>query len=139
MKRQRKAKATHTSGFSPSSIKVLPAVLNLSGIRATEFNVVVQPAKVDDIIKMKGPNGETIDFRKPIEHVEKHQAAAVEGVIVHVSPLAFSYERWPEDGEPKPKVGDRVLYAKYSGMKRTGKDGQDYLIIKDKDICAVVD
>ncbi|MFH1045480.1 MAG: co-chaperone GroES [Candidatus Omnitrophota bacterium] len=36
------------------------------------------------------------------------------------------------------KVGDRVLFAKYSGTEVTAKDGQEYLIVKEEDILAFV-
>ena len=36
------------------------------------------------------------------------------------------------------KVGDKVLYGKYSGNEIRDKDGQDYLILKEEDILAVV-
>jgi chaperonin GroES len=69
------------------------------------------------------------------------QQASMEGIIVHIAPLAFTYERWPEsvDGEGPPKIGDRVVFAKFSGIDRKGKDGVDYRIIKDKDIAAVLE
>ena len=45
-----------------------------------------------------------------------------------------------EDGSVIPlevKVGDKVLYGKYSGTETT-IDGQDYLIMRESDIFAVV-
>ena len=39
---------------------------------------------------------------------------------------------------PEVKVGDRVLFAKYSGTEVTTKDGQEYLIVKEEDILAVI-
>jgi chaperonin GroES len=38
----------------------------------------------------------------------------------------------------KVKVGDRVLYGKYSGTEITTKEGEDYLIMREDDIFAVV-
>jgi chaperonin GroES len=38
----------------------------------------------------------------------------------------------------KVKVGDRVLYGKYSGTEITTKEGDDYLIMREDDILAVV-
>ena len=46
-----------------------------------------------------------------------------------------------EDGTIKPlevKVGDKVLFAKYSGTEVTTKEGEEYLIVKEEDILAVV-
>ncbi len=36
------------------------------------------------------------------------------------------------------KVGDRVLYGKYSGNESTAKDGQELLIMREEDILAIV-
>lgn len=36
------------------------------------------------------------------------------------------------------KVGNRVLYGKYSGTEITTKDGKEFLIMKEEDIFAIV-
>ena len=36
------------------------------------------------------------------------------------------------------KVGDRVLYGKYSGTEITTKEGEELLIMREEDILAVV-
>ncbi|MCQ9208720.1 MAG: co-chaperone GroES [Omnitrophica bacterium] len=36
------------------------------------------------------------------------------------------------------KAGDRVLFAKYSGTEVTTKEGEEYLIVKEEDILAIV-
>lgn len=36
------------------------------------------------------------------------------------------------------KKGDRVLYSKYAGTEVRGKDGQEYLIMKEDDILAII-
>ncbi len=36
------------------------------------------------------------------------------------------------------KKGDRVLYGKYSGTEISTKEGEDYLIMKEEDVFAVV-
>lgn len=36
------------------------------------------------------------------------------------------------------KVGDKVLYGKYSGTEITTKDGEEYLIMKEDDILAII-
>ena len=35
------------------------------------------------------------------------------------------------------KVGDRILYGKYSGNEITTKDGQELLIMREEDILAI--
>jgi len=39
---------------------------------------------------------------------------------------------------PEVKVGDKVLYGKYSGNEITTKDGEDLLIMREEDILAVI-
>lgn len=36
------------------------------------------------------------------------------------------------------KVGDKILYGKYSGTEITTKEGEEYLIMKEEDILAIV-
>ena len=39
--------------------------------------------------------------------------------------------------EMEVKVGDRVIYSKYAGTE-IKKDGQEYLILSERDILAVI-
>ena len=58
-----------------------------------------------------------------------------EGTILAVGPGAFD-----NDGKREPmdvKQGDKVLYAKYAGTEFK-IDGDEYLIVSQKDILAVV-
>ena len=112
------------------SKKAAAPAANVSGIHPTEFKVVIRPEEVETVTK----GGIII----PLSEAEKLQNAATEGTIIAVSPLAFSYEKWPEGYAP-PKVGDRIVYSKYSGMKLKGKDRVEYIIMNDKDVCAVLD
>jgi chaperonin GroES len=36
------------------------------------------------------------------------------------------------------KVGNRILYGKYSGTEIATKDGKEYLIMKEEDVLAIV-
>ena len=36
------------------------------------------------------------------------------------------------------KVGDRILYAKYSGSEITDRDGAELLIMREEDVLAVI-
>lgn len=102
---------------------------NESGILPTEFKVLVRAKAVDE----KTAGGIII----PDQTKERDQHAQVEGVLVAVSPLAFTYADWPE-GADRPKPGDRVLFAKYAGTNVRGKDGVDYRIVNDKDLSALL-
>lgn len=104
---------------------------NASGIRPTEFKVVILPLDLGD--KFKGTS-----LLMPDQTKDRDKFAQMEGTLVAVSPLAFTYADWPE-GAQKPKVGDRVLFAKYAGAMVPGKDGVDYKLVADKDIAAVLE
>ena len=36
------------------------------------------------------------------------------------------------------KTGDRILYGKYSGTEITTKEGEEYLIMREEDVFAVI-
>lgn len=58
-----------------------------------------------------------------------------EGKIISVGPGAFD-----DKGQRKPmevKEGDRVLFAKYSGTE-IKIEGEEYLILSERDILAIV-
>lgn len=71
------------------------------------------------------------------ETVKQEQGAQVIGTV-----LAVGTTCWAEFDEPWCKVGDRVIFAKYSGMKIwnpvEGKYREDILIVNDLDICGRV-
>jgi co-chaperonin GroES (HSP10) len=59
------------------------------------------------------------------------------GRLVAVSPLAFTYDKWP-DGAPKPQVGDLVFVGSFPGAEVEGRDGRKYRLCDDKSIKAVI-
>lgn len=106
---------------------------NASGITPTEFKVLIDPTPIEDRIG---------SILLPDMTKESEKFAQTKGKIVARSPHAFSYanpEEWAAVGAEKPKPGDIVIYAKYAGVRVKGKDGKEYLIVNDKDICATVE
>ena len=82
---------------------------------------------------------------KPMEAEEKTKGGIIlpdtakekpiEGTIVAVGPGRSS-----DDGKlikPEVKVGDKVLYGKYSGTEVT-VEGTEYLIMRESDIFAII-
>lgn len=120
--------AKATGRGRPVGRKLKPVPVNMSGIYPTEFNVLVMPDKAEEYYA-------GTQIIKAVDTVDKEENASQTGTIIAVSPLAFTYETWPE-GAPKPQVGDKIIYAKYAGFLRKAKDGNDYRIMKDKDIVA---
>ncbi|MBU1090434.1 MAG: co-chaperone GroES, partial [Candidatus Omnitrophica bacterium] len=39
---------------------------------------------------------------------------------------------------PEVKVGDKVLYGKYTGTEVNTKDGEELLIMREEDILAII-
>lgn len=104
---------------------------NESGVFPTEYKVLISPIKVDE--KTKG------GIILPDEHKDREQFAQMQGTLVAISPLAFTYADKTDWGEAaKPKPGDKVLFAKFAGAAVKGKDGNDYRLVNDKDIAAVL-
>lgn len=96
-------------------------------IRPTQFYVVV---KLDPAEAMT--NGGLI---VPDTVQGKEQVAREKGVIMSVGPTAFPKETW---GDDPPKVGDRVMFARYAGtLFRDREKREDYRIFEDSQICAV--
>ena len=103
--------------------------MNKSGIRPTGFCVLVLPKQSER--QTKG------GIYIPDQHTERADIAQVEGRLVAVGPLAWTFDQWPHDSEP-PQVGDWVIFKRYSGATPiTGADGQSYWLIKGEDVHAV--
>lgn len=103
---------------------------NTSGIRPQHYHILVLPKEVET--KTRG------GLLLPETTTEKEGFQRREGIIVACSPMAFSFPDWPE-GEPKPKVGDRVMFARYQADEVTGKDGQTYWLMADKSVMAIIE
>lgn len=98
------------------------------GINPVGVTVVIFP----DPIQTKTESG--IELYSPKE-ADRVQMAQTDGVVVAISPDAFKDLR---ESAPRCSVGDRVIFAKYAGMMRTGSDGNEYRLINDQDILAVL-
>ena len=106
---------------------------NPSGITPTEFKVLIDPEPIEQKIG-------SIFIPESTQDAEKY--AQIKGRVVARSPHAFSYAtqaEWDAVGAEKPKAGDVVLYAKYAGVRVKGRDGREYLIVNDKDVCATIE
>ncbi|HEY3248729.1 MAG TPA: co-chaperone GroES [bacterium] len=84
---------------------------------------------------------------KPLEEEERTKGGIVlpdtaKEKPVHGEVVAVGPGNWDEDGEKRRpldvKVGDRVVYGKYSGTEIKEED-EDYLILRESDILAIVD
>ena len=85
---------------------------------------------------------------KPVEEEEKTKGGIVlPDTVSKEKPqigevLAVGPGRTNDDGKTFPlqfKKGDKVIYAKYSGTDIKGDDDEDYLILNEKDILAILE
>lgn len=82
---------------------------------------------------------------KPLEAQEKTKGGIVLPDTAKEKPqegkvVAVGKGRVSEEGKLAPlevKVGDKVLYGKYSGTE-ISVEGEEYLIVKEEDILAIV-
>jgi chaperonin GroES len=104
---------------------------NSAGVNPVEFKVLVKPqnVEVDPAIASARAAGLTL----PREVLEKEFMAQIVADLVAVGGNAF--EDWKD---PVPKVGDRVLMAKYAGVTLKGADGEEYRMLNDKDLSGII-
>lgn len=100
--------------------------MNDSGIRPLEYQVLVQPIRVDD--KTSG------GLYLPDDKKERDQYAQIMGVLVDVSPMAFSFDE--KAVKTAPAIGAKVLFPKYQATEVKGRDGETYWLMQDKSIIA---
>lgn len=114
---------------------------NKSGIYPLGDRVLVQPEKLEK----KTAGG----IELPDQVLEQHSLAQSIGYVVALGPDCWidhvefnadeSRRGYVGFTEKQAKVGDRIVFAKYAGVKVPGKDSDDYRIIRDKDVAAIVD
>ena len=91
------------------------------------------------------PLGDRILVR-PLEAEEKTKGGIVLPETAKEKPqegkvIAVGKGKVRDNGQIQPleiKIGDRVLYGKYSGTEISSKDGEDYLIMREEDVFAVI-
>jgi chaperonin GroES len=88
---------------------------------------------------------------EPLDQEEKTPAGIILPETAKEKPqegkvIAVGAGRWDDEGKKRVpldvKVGDRVIFAKYSGTEfkqRTNGTERKYLILNERDILAVVD
>lgn len=110
----------------------IPALADCDpGIEPVEFNLIVIPARPPERV------GRQSLILVADETKERMGLAAQIGRIVAASPLAFTYEVWPE-GSRIPQIGDVVWFARYAGGEFDGFDDRTYRILKDRDIGGII-
>ena len=121
--------------------------MNKSGISPKGNRVLIKP----DRIEQKTKGGIVI----PESELTRHQLATVTGTVVEVGPDSWTHTTKTTyrliDGSLKPveqtttgysrpfaEEGDRVAYARHAGLPLPGVDGEEYRLINDEDVTAVI-
>jgi chaperonin GroES len=81
------------------------------------------------------PLEETEQMRGGLYIPDTAKEKPMQGTIVAIGPGKLSDEN--ERIAPDVEVGQKVLYGKYSGTE-VSVDGEDYLILRESDILAVI-
>lgn len=123
--------------------------LNKSGIYPAGNRVLI----TRDPIKTKEKNS---IIELPEWVVNKAKQGQATGTLIAVGPDAFIHtveriyvnhdngakemleERVKGYSEPFAQPGDRIAYARFSGLAVKGEDGEEYVILNDEDITAKV-
>jgi len=112
--------------------------MNQWGINPVEYKVLIEPDEEDEFA------GREKFIIKPDDVRDKHQVQKVQGTLIAHGGLAFTNPTW---GDPTPKDGDRVYFAKFAGIKLerfVGKDDKGRYLYKhaclcnDRDIAAIL-
>ena len=101
-------------------------MINTSGMKPVEYKVLIKPVKVEE--KSKG------GIIMPDVARDKEKYATVKGMLIDVGEIAFTDPDWLL----KPKRGQMVMYDRYAGGLVKGDDGEEYRLINDKEICAIL-
>lgn len=96
--------------------------MNQTGIHPKGHRILIRPLEIEE----KTASGIIVSTGAM---VEREQMANTTGEVIDVGSEANDW----------CVVGDRVVFAKYSGLLYLGKDGKQYRIINDDNIVATLD
>lgn len=99
--------------------------MNNSGISPLDLRVLVKP---DDVEKKIG------SIIIPESTSEQKKFAMQKGTLIAVGENAWEEAAARSRDFIKPKAGDRVLIAKYGGVRVTGLDEAEYILMNDEDV-----
>lgn len=104
----------------------MESVMNLSGIHPKGNKLLVKPQEIAET----SAGGIII----PMQAQEKEEMAQMFGLVMEVGPMC-----WVDEVEKRCKVGDYIIFAKYSGEIFIGNDGVKYRLINAREVIATKD
>ena len=99
---------------------------NKSGVLPVGHRVLIYPEQVED----KTASGIIVSTAA---QNERETLAQMYGVVIAMGNTCYA-----DQPSPWCKVGDRVSFAKYSGLIYKGLDEKNYRVISDLDVVALV-
>lgn len=100
--------------------------MNSSGIEPLDLKVLVLPDKAET----KTAGGIYI----PDATADRQKFAVVKATLIEVGSNAF--KEWGVGNAPK--AGSRILMAQYAGARVKGRDEEDYVLMNDEDVIAIL-
>ena len=100
---------------------------NTSGIHPKGHRDLILPDPVEEVTQ----SGIILSVG---ENRDRERLAQLKGTVVELGNTA-----WLDQPSPWAKVGDHVIFGKYSGLIYQGNDNKEYRIINDLDVVALVD
>jgi co-chaperonin GroES (HSP10) len=98
-----------------------------AGIRPVGHVLLVLPLEVEEVSK----GGIIVTTGSQTRREEMGQT---EATVISLGNTAYADQK-----EPWCQVGDRVVFARYSGTERKGSDGKMYRLINDLDVKGVLE
>lgn len=98
--------------------------------------VLIKPESLEDVDPdIKRAKALGFDM-SAVTNNKREQEAVTYGRVLKVGPTAWTHESL--GGKPWAKVGDRVIFAKFSGKLIKLPNQDEFLVLNDEDIVAVV-
>ncbi len=98
-----------------------------AGIRPVGHVVLVLPLEIEE----KTASGIVVTRS---DEVRREQMGQTEGEVIALGNTAYA-----DQPQAWCSVGDRVVFARYAGTERKGKDGKMYRLINDLDVKGVLE
>jgi co-chaperonin GroES (HSP10) len=101
--------------------------------------------KADDVEKEHAIEGTDIKLEIVHHNEQMHKASQISGTIVAIGPDAWEAFRKVDaegnwvNGQPWAVVGDKVYFAKYAGHLLEPNEGEQYMLLNDEDINAIIE
>lgn len=100
--------------------------MNASGIEPLDLKVLVRP----DSAETKTAGGIII----PDATADRQKFAVLKATLIESGSNAF--KEWGVGNAPK--AGSRILMAQYAGARVKGQDGEEYILMNDEDVVALL-